>query len=82
MKRLFLLIPLLTACSIDNYGDANSMGQKREVTCFNGGKQVYHGIAKHKVETFNGGFLAFQQEDNGHFILARGDCFVDISLDK
>lgn len=82
MKLLFLLPLLLTGCSVDNFGDANSMAQQREVTCFNGGKQVYRGMAKNKVETFNGGFLAFQQADNGHFILARGDCFVDISLDK
>lgn len=82
MKYIFLLLPLLSGCSIDNFADANSMAYTREVTCFNGGKQVYHGMAKHKIDVGSSGYLEFQQADNDHYILARGDCFVDISLDK
>ena len=82
MKLIFVLSWLLAGCSVDNFPDANVFAEQREVTCFSGGKQVYHGIAKGKVEISPGGTLEFQQADTGHYIMAHGTCFVELTVGK
>lgn len=77
LKRL-LIVSIAAAsvlgCTDAKFSRATNFGQSAEVTCYSGGKTVYHGQSTGKIVNLQGDGISFVEKGSDDLIELRLDC--------
>lgn len=77
LKRLLIVSIgslLLLGCTDAKFSRATNFGQPAEVSCYSGGKIVYHGQSTGKIVNLQGDGISFVEKGSDDLIELRLDC--------
>lgn len=73
----FLIVMTATSCTDAQRAQVSTYGSPGEITCYSGGKEIYHGKSTGKIisEKDSDGWY-FSEEGSGQLIRVSADCII------